>query len=157
MARGNAMIRAMRLPDIEAVVGLRFGAFFAGTGRTTREDADGLLRIIEAAAFDHALVAEIDGVVVGSVLLVAEELDPMHDVSPWLAGLVVAPDHRGRGIGAALVRATEARAAAMACPILHLYTGAAEPFYAALGWIVADRFMQDGYPEVLMTRSISEA
>lgn len=151
------MIRAMRREDVDAVVELRFAAFFGGTDRTPQQDAVGLLGIVEEQAFDHALVAEIDGIVVGSVLLVAEELEPMHDVSPWLAGLVVAPGHRGRGIGAALVRAIEARAAGLECPVLHLYTSEAEPFYAALGWSVADRFVQDGCPEVLMTRAMARA
>jgi predicted N-acetyltransferase YhbS len=155
MSGGGAMIRTMRPEDIDAVVALRFAEFFAGTKRTPREDADGLRRIIEAAAFDRALVAEIGGTIVGTVLLVAEELEPAHDVSPWLAGLVVAPDHRGQGIGAALVRAIEAEAAALACPFLYLYTGDAEPFYAAAGWTVEDRFGEDGYPEVLMIRVIA--
>lgn len=152
---GSFVIRPMRPDDIDAAVALRFAEFFEGSDRTPVDDADGLLRIIEATSFDRALVAEIDGVIVGTVLLVAEELEPAHDVSPWLAGLVVAPAHRKRGIGAALVRAIEAEAAALACPFLYLYTGDAEPFYAGHGWTVEDRFEQDGYPEVLMMRVIA--
>jgi len=42
----------------------------------------------------------------------ADERDepPLDDVSPWLAGLFVAPEHRRKGAGAILVRAIEDQA-----------------------------------------------
>lgn len=142
----------MRSADLDAVLALRFGAFFNGTGHTREADEQGLLRIIDEAGFEHAFVAEMDGAVVGSVLLVANELEPVHRLSPWLAGLVVTERCRGFGIGSALVRAVETRAASLSCPVLHLYTDDAEPFYARLGWIATDHFVQDGYSQVLMIR-----
>jgi predicted N-acetyltransferase YhbS len=69
------------------------------------------LRSIELFASDQnrgvALVAKADGEPVGTCLLVESEIEPNHDVSPWLAGLFVVPEHRQKGAGAALVRATE--------------------------------------------------
>jgi hypothetical protein len=44
-----------------------------------------------------ALVAKLDGVPAGTCLLVRSELDPCHPVSPWLAGLYVALEHRRQG------------------------------------------------------------
>ncbi|MBV9462421.1 MAG: GNAT family N-acetyltransferase [Bradyrhizobium sp.] len=43
-----------------------------------------------------ALVAGPDGETAGTCLLVESEIEPNHDVSPWLAGLFVAPEYRRR-------------------------------------------------------------
>jgi GNAT superfamily N-acetyltransferase len=37
-------------------------------------------------------------------MLVAHDMDTRMDLSPWLAGVFVAPHHRRRGVGAALVQ-----------------------------------------------------
>jgi GNAT superfamily N-acetyltransferase len=87
-------------------------------------------------------------------MLVDAEIEPRHDCSPWLASLFVAPAWRGQGVGRALVGAVEAHAAAHGIARLHLYTDAAEPFYAACGWTVLDRFMEDGTACVLMGRDL---
>ena len=72
------------------------------------------LRSIELFASDQnrgvALVAKADGEPVGTCLLVESEIEPNHDVSPWLAGLFVVPEHRRKGAGAVLVRAIEHQA-----------------------------------------------
>src|SRR5437762_14184180 len=54
-----------------------------------------------------ALVAKADREPIGTCLLVESEIEPNHDVSPWLAGLFVVPEHRRKGTGALLVRAIE--------------------------------------------------
>src|SRR3974390_1618409 len=68
------------------------------------------LRSMELFASDHgrgvALIAKADGVPVGTCLLVESEIEPNHDVSPWLAGPFVAPAHRKAGGGRGLVRAS---------------------------------------------------
>jgi len=51
-----------------------------------------------------------------------------------LRSLVVAPDWRGRGLGAALVEAVEARARGLGVRSLTLLTGTAAPFFAARGY-----------------------
>src|SRR5215471_4947451 len=72
------------------------------------------LRSLELFASDHshgvALVAKVNGEPVGTCLLVESEIEPNHDVSPWLAGLFVIPEHRRKGAGAVLVRAIEDQA-----------------------------------------------
>lgn len=152
------IIRPMRLDrtEIEAVAALRHAAFFAGSSRTLAEDANGLAHLAGDPPSGAALVAEAGGSVAGSCLLVERELDPRHEVGPWLAGLVVAPAMRGRGIGAALVRAVEAEAGDRDVTRLHLYTDEAEGFYAALGWSTLDRFQDEGgNPGVLMARDLT--
>ncbi|MGB6118635.1 MAG: GNAT family N-acetyltransferase [Mesorhizobium sp.] len=124
------------------------------TRRTAEIDAAGLAELIARGGQEAALVAVGNGEIVGTCLLVADELDAQHDVSPWLAGLVVSPAHRRNGIGAALVRAIERTAGERGFIDLHLYTFGSESFYGGLGWEQIDRF-EDGYgPSILMRRMI---
>ncbi|MEQ1941470.1 GNAT family N-acetyltransferase [Mesorhizobium sp. VNQ89] len=106
--------------DIATVAALRMEAFFSGTDSTYAEDCAGLHRLLLDNEAGKALVARIDGNGIGSVLLVPNELDAAHDLTPWLAGLVVAEAHRGKGIGSALVSAVERQAAACGVETLHL-------------------------------------
>jgi N-acetylglutamate synthase-like GNAT family acetyltransferase len=80
-----------------------------------------------------ALVAVVDGEVVGTVALKGKELEHF-GATPWLAGLFVVPHFRQYGIGTQLLRAAEKKAVAMGMHKLYLYTPRAQRFYAALGW-----------------------
>lgn len=72
---------------------------------------------------------------VGSVSLVDEDAPEFNAVGDaWLASLYVRPPWRGRGVGAALVRACVALAAREQVPRLWLFTPEHAAFYAALGW-----------------------
>jgi GNAT superfamily N-acetyltransferase len=148
-------IEAMIERDVAGVAQLRLAAFFEGTGRTLEEDAAALRQLLAGDGFEAAYVARIGDVLVGTCLMVRHELEPAHDLTPWLAGLVVEAGQRGRGIGAALVRAIEAHALATGVETLHLYTWEARGFYSALGWDTVEAFSQDGEPTVLMSRKLS--
>jgi predicted N-acetyltransferase YhbS len=116
------------------------------------------LRSIELFASDQnrgvALVAKADGEPVGTCLLVESEIEPNHDVSPWLAGLFVAPEHRRKGAGATLVRAIEDEARQREFSRLYLYTSDAVGFYKSLGWEVLDRTNWKGLDTALMVRNL---
>jgi len=140
--------------DVEAVARLRVAAFFEGSTRTPDEDAAGLRLLLAGDGFETALVARIGDLSVGTCLLVRHELEPAHDLTPWLAGLVVDRDHRNQGIGRALVAAIEAHAASIGVERLYLYTWEARDFYSGLGWMVVEPFEQDGHPMLLMAREL---
>lgn len=148
------MIRPAQERDIGDLARLRCDAFFQGTDRTPADDAEGLRQLLLDGRFEVALVAELDGAIVGSALFIRQELDPAHDVTPWLAGLVVAPDHRGTGIGQRLVRAIEDHARSLGAPELHLYSWDARAFYLKLDWQAVETFQQDGEPMMLMRRRL---
>jgi len=149
----TVVIEPMNDQDVESVARLRLAAFFEGTDRSLGEDMAGLRELLIADdGSEVSLVARVGGALAGTVLLVRSELDGPHDLTPWLAGLVVARDFRLKGIGTMLVRAVEAHAAAMGVQTLHLYTWEAQGFYAALGWRGIERFQQDGEPMMLMAR-----
>lgn len=150
----EVLIRPAQERDIEVLARLRCDAFFEGTGRTPEEDAEGLRQLLLDGRFEIAMVAELDGVIAGSGLFVRRELEPAHDVTPWLAGLVVAPGHRGRGIGRRLVSAIEGHARSLGVSELHLYSWDARTFYLKLDWQAVETFQQDGAPMMLMRKRV---
>jgi GNAT superfamily N-acetyltransferase len=143
--------------ELAAIAQLRYDAFFEGSDRSLEQDRGELETFVRDQGYEVALVAECDGRLAGTCLFVRDEIEPQHDVSPWLAGLVVAPEFRGRGVGSMLVQAIEAHARSAGCPVIHLYTYGAEGFYAALGWSVVERFQDCGEPAVLMSKDLSLA
>jgi GNAT superfamily N-acetyltransferase len=118
------------------------------------------LRSMELFASDQgrgvALVAKADGEPIGTCLLAESEIEPNHDVSPWLAGLFVVPEHRRKGAGAVLVRAIEDQARQRGFSRLYLYTTEAVEFYARLGWTVVDHTNWKGFDTALMVRDLSQ-
>jgi N-acetylglutamate synthase-like GNAT family acetyltransferase len=91
------------------------------------------------AAIPTTLVAFVDGELAGSVSLLANDDERIRSHSPWLASLLVLPQHRGRGLGAELVRRCVDIAAQLGIDDLFLYTDDAVAFYERLGWrVVAD-------------------
>ena len=147
-------IEAMAESDVEAIARLRLAAFFEGTERTLQDDIDGLRGLIAGDGFEAALVARDRDRPVGSCLLVRDEIEPAHDLTPWLAGLIVDETCRGLGVGTALVRAVEAHAASAGVNKLYLYTWQARGFYEALGWTAVEPFEQDGEPMLLMSKKL---
>ena len=101
-----------------------------------------------------ALIAKIDCEPIGTCLLTESEIEPNHDVSPWLAGLFVVPEHRRKGAGAVLVRAIEDQARQRGFSRLYLYTSDAVGFYERLGWQVLDRTSWKGFDTALMVHDL---
>ena len=116
------------------------------------------LRSLELFASDQShgvvLVAKADGEPIGTCLLAESEIEPKHDLSPWLAGLFVVPEHRRKGAGAVLVRTIEDQARQRGFSRLYLYTTDAVGFYAMLGWSVLDRTNWRGSDTALMVRDL---
>lgn len=150
----SPIIRKMRHSDLAWLVELRQITFFEDGKISRTADAAGLTELIDGDGFETGFVAEIDGKPAGSCLFVREEIEPLHDISPWLAGLVVAEPYRRRGLSRMLVGAVEEHARSVGSNELHLYTDAAEGLYARLGWAVAERMVIDGEPLVLMKREL---
>ena len=127
-------IREFRMGDYEAVLQLWQEADIPSrpAGRDSRES---LVRELAWGAAQF-LVAEDEGVVVGAVL-------GTHDGRKgWVNRLVVAPEHRGRGLARRLVHDVEEALAArgfeiVACLIETPNTGSMR-FFEKLGYMRAD-------------------
>ena len=91
---------------------------------------------------------------IGSAMLIAHDMDTHLELTPWLAGVFVAPDYRGRGIGSALVRHVVDFATGLGVKRLYLFTPDAERMYSRLGWSVLDRTRYRGADAVVMSYDV---
>jgi len=79
---------------------------------------------------------------VGVVNLVHSDEDDRPHWTPWLAGMVVAPPWRGRGVGSALVQALLDEARRLGVP--RVYLGTDGPgFYTRLGAVLHEQVRAD--------------
>lgn len=91
---------------------------------------------------------------VGTASLADRDLEERPDLTPWLAGVFVAPHARRRGHAVRLVVAVEQAARDLGIPVLWLYTNSAERLYAAAGWVTAETVQHNGKPCALMRRQL---
>ena len=101
-------------------------------GASTERRAARLALADRADQLPLALIALHDGHLVGAINLVDNDDENHPEWHPWLAGMVVAPDWRGQGIGSALVTALLAHARRLGFE--RVYFGTDGPgFYTRLG------------------------
>jgi GNAT superfamily N-acetyltransferase len=91
---------------------------------------------------------------VGSAALIEHDMDTHLELTPWLASVFVSPEHRGRGIGSALVRRIEEEAVGLGIEVLYLFTPDRESLYARLHWKVMFREKYRGEQVTVMKRRI---
>ncbi|HEV2318184.1 MAG TPA: GNAT family N-acetyltransferase [Verrucomicrobiae bacterium] len=99
-------------------------------------------------------IACSNGTPLGSAMLIAHDMDTRMDLSPWLAGVFVAPEHRRRGIGRALVRRVVECAGELGVGRLYLFTPSAEQMYLRLGWSSFERTNYRGTDVLVMSREV---
>lgn len=95
-------------------------------------------------------VAVEGDVLLGSASLVVSDLETRPELKPWLASVFVAPEHRRRGVGGALVRHVVGEAAARSFGELYLFTPDRAPFYEKLGWRTVEELEYHGEVVALM-------
>ena len=113
--------------------------FWQGRDRYSADDLEGLLRqATDRERIPLSLIAVAGGRPVGTVNLIDNDDPTRPQLHPWLAALLVIPEYRGRGIGAALVRALLGEAKRLGYE--EVFLGADIPaFYSRLG---AEHFEQ---------------
>lgn len=102
-----------------------------------------------------AVVATDGQQLLGSVLLVASDMETRPELTPWVAGVFVLPEFRHQGIGSALMQYITTKVIEMGLPKFYLYTPSAEAFYSRLGWVSIDRCTEKGVPVVVMSKSLA--
>ncbi len=122
---------------VPLVAGWIYDEFWTGRAGYSVATFEGLLR--QASDPDRiplSLLALADDAPAGTVNLVHTDSEARPDLHPWLAALVVVPEHRRRGIGSALVRGLVRHAARLG--FAELFLGTDIPaFYTPFG---AERF-----------------
>lgn len=99
-------------------------------------------------------VAEAEGIL-GGVLVCYARRDHLH-----VENVAVAPAAQGRGVGRALMRAAEAEARRQGLGAIELYTNEVMagnfPFYAALGYAITGREVEEGYNRVFFRKELRD-
>lgn len=101
--------------------------------------ADRVTASLTAEGLPLSLVAHRGDSFLGTASVIARDLDARPTLSPWVAAVWVDPDHRGAGVGRALVRAAAGVAFNLGHPAVYLCARPAlSGFYSRLGWTLLE-------------------
>ena len=101
-----------------------------------------------------ALVAIYHDRVIGTGSLKLQDLDVRPQLTPWMGGIFVVKEYRGRGVATALIHQLIKEARRLSIKRLYLWTSSAEVLYANLGWVSLERFDYCGQKISVMQREI---
>lgn len=152
------IVTTFERPDlVPLAAGWLWEAFWRHRGSTLPEVEALVATSTVSAEMPHCFVLLAEGEPVGTVSLIACDLDTRTDLTPWLAGMYVAPHARERGCATRLIRAVEAAAQAAGVATLWLYTHEAQGLYLRAGWASAENFTHAGMAATLMRRDLPVA
>lgn len=142
-------------PDLVPIVARwQWEEFWRPRGEALEDTLAAVRTTLTPADLPRTYILLEDGRPVGTASLAAEDLEERPDLTPWLAGVVVDPAARGRGLAARLVAGVEAEARARGVATLWLYTRSAERIYARAGWRKVEPVAHDGKVYALMRRDL---
>jgi hypothetical protein len=119
-------------------------------GYTLEQTHDAIAASVSLSGPPQSFVLLVDGKPIGTASLVAHDLDERPDLTPWLAGVFVIAEARGRRHVVPLIQAVEAACRSAAIPIVWLFTAGAERVYARAGWRSADIIQRHGRRPVIL-------
>ena len=102
-----------------------------------------------------AFVAVLGADVVGLACLVECDIESHQHLTPWLASVLVAPEHRGRGIGSALCERATEEARLLGVEKLYLFTFNRQRLYGRLGWLALENALYAGASGTIMVRTLA--
>jgi predicted N-acetyltransferase YhbS len=124
---------------------------YLNPGQTLDHRIDHMRGHLEPAQLPRTFIAIAEhGLPMGSASLVAHDMDTHPELTPWLASVFVAPIHRHKGIGAALVRHAMHAASQAGIATLWLFTPDQERLYGRLGWSTVAREPYHGAEVTIM-------
>ena len=105
---------------------------------------------IKSDDIPQTFVAVSGSTLLGSAGLVPHDMETRMDLTPWLASVYVATEHRKQGIGSALVRHVVQEAGRRGYKTFYLFTPDQQALYAGLGWTSLERTEYHGYDVEIM-------
>jgi len=120
-------------------------------GETLETISDAFAGMVRDARGEHVLIARIDSEPAGMALLIDNDLDSHAHLTPWVAGVYVAPQFRGKGVATALVAAAEKCARRDGHTEAWLYTDFPD-LYARMGWSTREILAGDRAGMALMAK-----
>ena len=141
-------------PDLAQITGRwRWEAFFKVDGVSLEDTLAFEADSARSTDLMPTVLVLLDGQQpIGMVALCLDDLEGRPELNPWLAGLYVAPTHRGQGHGLRLIDELESLARASRIPRLSLYTAGAVGLYARAGWKTVETFDLHGEPFSIMQK-----
>lgn len=91
---------------------------------------------------------------VGSAAIIASDMETHKELSPWLASVFVAPEHRRKGYASQLINHLINRTREQGIDKLYLFTPDQAALYAGLGWEFLQEENYKGEQVVLMEYSL---
>jgi GNAT superfamily N-acetyltransferase len=127
-------------PDLVPTASERiWTAWWQGSGQTAQDVDDHIRVMFDSADVPFALVALRDGAFAGVALAIASDMDERPQYSPWVAALWVDPEHRGKGVAAALVETAVQRAFGQGHETVYLCSQPSlRDLYLHLGWQIVE-------------------
>ena len=158
--RGNLMrlviVSTVDRPDLVPVVAeWLWDEFGRARGRTLEQTNAAVAKSVTDDPMPRIFVLLGDNEPLGTASLTAHDLDERSWLTPWLAGVFVAPHVRCNGYAGLLISAVEREALAASVSRLWLYTRHAERVYARAGWRTFETLQLQGGAYALMTRDLN--
>jgi ribosomal protein S18 acetylase RimI-like enzyme len=140
---------AADVPKVAALVDAAYGRYVELIGMLPRPMTDDYAEVIEKC---RVTVAESRGNIVGVIVLAIDEEEFFVD------NVAVAPSHRRKGLGRALLVLAEAEATRLGFDSIYLYTHEKMTenlaIYARMGYVEYDRRPQGGFSLVHMRKRL---
>ena len=125
-------------------------------GQTLEDRIAALSGCLRKAEIPTAVVATHGDQLIGSALLVENDMSTRKELTPWLAGVLVKPQNRKSGVATALIQRIETEASAMSVPRLYLYTDKGSGFYSRRGWRELECCEYCRVPVTIMFKSVAD-
>ena len=149
------IVRITERPDLAPTVARWIWEAFGRASGETLADCEARVAACTAAVGpDQSFVLLVDEVPAGTAGFVWHDLDERPDLAPWLAGVYVAPEFRGRNLVRMLIDAVEQAARDAGFRTLWLYTSTAERIYERAGWETTELLDRPDRRTALMRRRL---
>jgi GNAT superfamily N-acetyltransferase len=154
---GNLIVRIADRPDLVPIVAQwLWDKWWRDDGETLEATRNAVAASVSGSGPPQTFVLLVDGEPVGTASLVAHDLDERPALTPWLAGVFIVPEARGRGYVMHLIRAVEDACRSAGIETVWLHTASAERMYARVGWHSVETIQRQGKrPVTLMRRDLT--
>jgi N-acetylglutamate synthase-like GNAT family acetyltransferase len=150
------MTTVARRPDLLPVIaGWLWHEWWKNWGRSFEETQAIYAECRAEVGAPQTLVLLSDDAPIGTVTLARNDLDERPELTPWLAGVFVIPERRGRGYVYRMLEAFDAACRIADIKTAWLYTNTAERVYLRAGWQTVEIIQRpEKQPVTLMRRDL---
>jgi GNAT superfamily N-acetyltransferase len=147
------IVRIAERPDLVPMVAQwLWDEWHLDAGDSLEAIRDAIAASMSPSGPPQTFVLLVDNRPVGTASLVAHDLDERPNLTPWLAGVFVIPEARGRNHVIHLIQAVEVACRSAGVGTVWLHTTSAERVYARAGWHTVEAIQRRGRSLVTLMR-----